>query len=170
MPKKKTIPKKKIKVKLLKRLPKKLGDDAYAYAAALLEDVNNNFRTFAENQSILTNKVDNLTYEMGVVKEEITQLKIGQELLREDVAELKVRMSSAENRLTSIENRLTSMEERQTRMEADIHEIKQELKSIRSEMAELRKLVSQKVDIERFNRLEERVARIEQELQLRHSQ
>jgi len=160
MPKKKTTPKEKIKTKPLKRLPKKLGDDAYAYTAALLKDVNSNFRVFADNLTIVRDKVDGLSHEMGIVKEDITGIKISQELLREDVSTLK-------EDVRTLKVDFKEMNGRQIRMERDIQEIKQELKSIKSEMADIRILLSQKADIERFSRLEERVARIEQEIHLR---
>lgn len=165
--KKKSPPKKKVKVKPLKQLPKTLGDEAYAYTAALLEDVNSNFRIFAENQSILSDKVDGLTYETGIVKEEISGIKISQELMREDITAMKGDITTMKGDITAMKGDISKLDARQTRMEKDITEIKQELKSIRSEMAEFRILLSQKADIERFNRLEERVARIEQELQSR---
>ncbi|MDZ4846744.1 MAG: hypothetical protein SH857_14480 [Chitinophagales bacterium] len=174
MPKKKTTPKEKIKTKPLKRLPKKLGDDAYAYTAALLEDVNSNFRVFADNLTIVRDKVEGLSHEMGIVKEYITGIKISQELLREDVSTLKENVSTLKENVSTLKEDVRTlkvdfkeMNGRQIRMERDIQEIKQELKSIKSEMADIRILLSQKADIERFSRLEERVARIEQEIHLR---
>ena len=158
--KKKTSPEKKSRVKLHKRLPKKLDDDAYAYNAMIIEDLKSSFGAVVENQRELSGKVDVLTHDAGTLKKDVREIKISQDIMRGDITEIK-------DRQTRMEADITEMKGRQTRMETDIKEIKQELKSIRSEMAELRTLISQKADIDRFNRLEERVARIEQTLQSR---
>ncbi len=153
MTKKKSSPKSKIKAKPLARLPKKLGDDAYAYTAAIVEDLKSDFRVVAENQKALVKKAESHSAELGRINENITELKIGQSLMRDDIAVMKQDISELKDRVTSVET--------------DIKEIKQELKFIKSEMIEFRTLLSQKADIERFKRLEERVARIEQTLSLR---
>ncbi len=157
----------KIKAKLLKRLPKKMGDDAYAYTAALLEDVNSNFRVFAENLTIVRDKVDAHHVELGRMNESFTELKIGQNLLIEDVAVLKEDVAVLKEDVSSMKQDISSLNERQDVMQADIKEIRLELKSIKNEMAELRNLLYQKADIDRLQSLEKRVSRIEETIQSR---
>jgi len=147
----------------------------------VIEDLKSTFRVVIEQQSELGGKVDALTHDVAIIKEDLREVKTSQDIMRGDISKLDARQTRMEKEITEMKGDITVMKgdisvmkgdisklnAGQSRMEKDITEIKRELKSIRSEMTEFRALLSQKADIERFNRLEERVARIEQELQQR---
>jgi len=133
--------KKKIKIMPLTKPTANLSAEAYDSMSVLLEDVQSNFRVFAEDLSFV----------------------------RKDVDEIKSSQSRMEKRQTSMEFDIIEMkgdikkiETRQSVMEVDLKEIRKEIKFIKNEIAELKHSLTQKADLERLFNLEERVRKIEE--------
>lgn len=139
------------------KLPKGWSEDAYLQVGALLEDIHSNFKLFGENQDIMQGRLGGLSKEIGLIKE--------------DVTEIKIRQLSMEDRQSGMEDRQSRMEDRQSRMEKnivdikiDIKEIRAEIKSMKSEIMELKFSLTQKGDLQRLSDLEKRVLKIEEML------
>ncbi len=84
-------------------MPKNLGDDAYAYTAAIVEDLKSDFRVVAESHRSLSDEVTGLRREVGTMKKDISELKIGQSLIRDDIAVMKQDISELKDKMTSVE-------------------------------------------------------------------
>lgn len=150
--------KNKIKITTSQKLPQKLDENAYLQVGALLEDMHSNFKIFAENQSFMQDKLDGVgdkldgvVIEIGIMKEDISGIKMDQVAIKEDISGIKTDLKETKDI--------------QVRMETDIKEIKAELKSIKNEIQKLKLSLTQKAELEFLLDLEKRVIKIEETIQ-----
>lgn len=115
----------------------------YLQVGALLEDIHSNFKLFGENQDIMQGRLGGLSKEIGLIKEDVTEIRIRQ---------------------LSMEDRQSRMEKDIVDIKIDIKEIRAEIKSIKSEIMELKFSLTQKGDLQRLSDLEKRVLKIEEML------
>lgn len=117
---------------------KKMTEKEKDYVAVVLEDVNHNFKAFGEVLDGVRKKGDATFEEVGRINEKLTSVEMSQVLMQGDTKQLK----------------------------AIIVRIEQEIISIKNEIKDLRLSLSKKVDIERLEDIELRVAQIEKHLKL----
>lgn len=125
--------KKSSKIKKLHLPLKKMTEKEKDYVAVVLEDVNHNFKAFGEVLDGVRKKGDATFEEVGRINEKLTSVEMSQVLMQGDTKQLK----------------------------AITVRIEQEIISIKNEIKDLRLSLSKKVDIERLEDIELRVAQIE---------
>lgn len=137
--------KKSSKIKKIRLPLKKMTEKEKDYVAAVLEDVNHNFKAFGEVLEGVRKKSDATFEEVGRINERLTSVEMSQTLMRRDTKT----------------------------MQGDIKELKittarieQEIISIKNEIKDLRLSLSKKADIERLEKIELRIVQIEKHLKL----
>lgn len=156
----------KIKSKKISLPLKKMTEREKDYVAAVLEDVNSNFKAFGEGLDFVRADVKVLKTDVGVLKENYGSMKQTLDLVRmkgnatfeevgrmkKDIVVLKQDVGEMKGGIKHIDGRLENIE--------------REAVSIRKEINELKAMLIQKADVEYLKKLEIRLARVEQHLKL----
>jgi hypothetical protein len=81
-----------------------------AHVAAILEDVQSNFRVFGEALKGLTVKVDNLEVGMAATRRQVDVLGLKIDLVAKDVAIVKTDVAILKTDMGNVKDRLTGVE------------------------------------------------------------
>lgn len=115
------------------------------YVAAVLEDVNHNFKAFGEALDFVREKGNATFEEVGRINEKLTSVEANQILMQGE-------MKSIGGEIKEIKQ--------------DIRIIKSEIISIKNEIKDLKLSLSKKADVEKLGQLELRIIKIEQYLKV----
>jgi predicted nucleic acid-binding Zn-ribbon protein len=119
--------------------------------AVILEDIRSQFGVFGEAHNLLVDKADNLASKVDSfendVKNQFIAFGEGQDVLSRKADNLETKVDVMDERLKNVEVKVDVMDERLVRIEDNVVEIKQKL--------------SEKVDLEDFQKREIRLVKLE---------
>ena len=156
-------------------MKKKIGKTSQNRAEVLLEDLHSDFKAFSETLLAVKKKGEATFEEVGQMREEMGFMSDKQGHLEKKIDNMSDKQGHLEKKIDNmsdkqghLEKKIDNMSDRQRRLEkkvekieSKVDKIEKDMRFVKDELRLIRNELKQKISLEEFNILEERVMKLE---------